>query len=119
MKKHTLIIFVLVFTIIASFTSCKKENVVEEKNTMEQLSVDPSFKWSTTTSYTLNLTGYANSLVKIVSSDNIVYHQSMLIKGSAVAVNVTLPSYFQKVNLIYMGNSYEINLTESTINFSF
>lgn len=122
MKKNNLNFLILILALVALFTSCKKEDVTDDPsngNSMEQLNVDPSFNWSTTTNYTLNLTGYANSVVKVVSTDNIIYHQSMMVRNTAVPVTITLPSYLKKVNLVYMGISYEVELSSTTINFTF
>jgi len=121
MNKNSIFsVLLIIFAVSLTFTSCKKETADQPaESTMDKLMVDPSFNWSTTTEYTLNLTGYANSVVKIASTDNIVYHQTMMVRNTAVPVKVTLPSYFTKVNLIYMGNTYEVELSGTSINFSF
>lgn len=99
--------------------SCKKETDEDfTENNLNSVIVYRSFNWSTTKEYTLNLTGYANSLVQIESTDGITYAQSMLVKDSIVSVNLTVPSYFTKVNLTYMGKSYEVLLANKTISLA-
>jgi hypothetical protein len=125
-------LFVLItIGLILSFTSCRKESVssrapaqVTPPQTVqitktEQLKVASDFNWKTFKDVQLTMTGTANSIVEVASSNNTVYQRAYLSKDLAYTMKLSVPSYETAVHLLYMGKDVSVNLSSNNIVYKF
>lgn len=111
--------------VVLSLASCqKRSDIVEpvtpvaENKQINDLKVSDSFDWSTTATYTLSVTGYANSQMKILSTDGILLHTTMLKKNVAVEVALDIPKTEQSVVIEFLGETTEVELSEAVISIT-
>lgn len=117
MRTKSLILFMLVS--IALF-SCRKDDPkptnIDDIETIEDLQVPDNFTWETTHSYLFNINTQANGIVEIRSTDGKVYHKAFVINSNSYSVNLTLPVYLEKIQVVQYGTIAEIDLTGDVIN---
>ena len=125
------LILLIAIGVIFSLSSCSKESV----NSMapaqvtptaaapitktEQLKVASDFNWKTFKTVQLTLTGTANSLVEVASSNNTVYQRAYLSKDLAYTMKLSVSSYETSVHLLYMGKDVNVNLSSNNIAYKF
>jgi hypothetical protein len=122
---------IIAIGLILSFASCKKESVssmapaqVTPPQTVQitktdQLKVASDFNWKTFKDFQLTMTGTANSIVEVASSNNIVYQRAYLTKDLAYTMKLSVPSYETSVHLLYMGQDVSVNLSSNIIVYKF
>ena len=125
------LILLIAIGLILSFASCRKESVssmapeqVAPAQTVqitktEQLKVASDFNWKTFKDVQLTMTGTANSIVEVASSNNTVYQRAYLSKDLAYTMKLSVPSYETSVHLLYMGKDVSVNLSSNNINYKF
>lgn len=125
-------LFVLIaIGLILSFASCRKESISStapaqqtppptvQITKTEQLKVASDFNWKTFKDVQLTLTGTANSIVEVASTNNIVYQRAYLSKDLAYTMKLSVPSYETSVHLLYMGKDISVNLSSNNIVYKF
>ncbi|MFP4471134.1 MAG: hypothetical protein ACLFPE_10645 [Bacteroidales bacterium] len=121
MKITKIILFSLALMFV--FASCKKDvnNEVDPQvnEGMENLNVNPNFDWKTTKVYVVEFTAYANSLVRITDQDGKLLKVAMLNKENATSVQFSAPAYLNKVNLSFLGNDADLELSGNSLTYSF
>ena len=125
------LILLIAIGVIFSLSSCTKESAssmapapVTPPQTVqitktEQLKVASDFNWKTFKDVQLTLTGTANSVVEVASTNNIVYQRAYLSKDLAYTMKLSVPSYETSVHLLYMGKDVSVNLSSNNINYKF
>jgi hypothetical protein len=129
MKKLFLL---LVIGAILTLLSCRKEansSMLPNSTTTtaaasqitktEQLKVASDFNWKTFKDVQLTLTGTANSIVEVASSNQTVYQRAYLSKDQAYTMKLSVPSYETSVHLLYLGKDININLLSNNIVYKF
>lgn len=119
MNKHTILALIISVSIL---TSCKKNfDVAQTKDakvtSMNDLKVSSNFNWKTTKEISLNLTGYAKAPVIIKNNKDQIVATSML-SELPTEINISIPSCEEKLFLNYMGQTIEINSTNTTYKFN-
>lgn len=106
------------------FTSCQKRDdlvdpiVPQTNKKINDLKISDSFDWSTTATYNLTITGYANSTAKIFSKEQVLMHTVMLKKGTPVDVLLTLPTAEKSITVEFLGEVTEIELTTGSFSIT-
>lgn len=111
-------------------TSCKKDlldryedSKVADKHTAatstSELKVDQKFDWKTTQEVNLNLTGYANSQVMIITPSGEILEKSMLKTNELYKTTISVPTTQKNIFLLYMGQKISIDLTSENISYQF
>jgi hypothetical protein len=85
----------------------------------EQLKIASDFNWKTFKDVQLTLTGTANSIIEVASSNQTVYQRAYLSKDQAYTMKLSVPSYETSVHLLYMGKDININLISNNIVYKF
>ena len=129
MKK---LLLLLVIGAIFTISSCRKETnssmlpnststttTATQITKTEQLKVASNFNWKTFKDVQLTLTGTANSIIEVASSDQTVYQRAYLAKDQAYIMKLSVPSYETSVHLLYMGKDVNVNLTSNNIVYKF
>jgi hypothetical protein len=119
MKKVSLILFVL---LVVTLISCKKEsNVVvpPEETALEEVVFPSNFDWKTYKQVSISVTGYANSLLEIISDEGVVYQRVFLEKNTPYSGKFSVPSYESTVQLKYMGQLVDVDLGSGSISHQF
>lgn len=122
-NKIKFLVMALLMISVSLLSSCKKDvddpaNPNQENN-IENVLINPDFNWETTTTYSITLTGYANSLAEITNVEGKVIARAMLINASPVKVIISVPSNSSKIRLLYQGQDVEISLDDEVINYTF
>lgn len=123
-------IFAIAFMITLLGTSCKKDLIdryegskVPKNHTAatstSELKVDQKFEWKTTQEVNLNLTGYANSQVVIITPSGEILEKSMLKNNESYKTSISVPTTEKKVFLLYMGQKIAIDLNSENISYQF
>ncbi len=118
---------ILMLMIVASIPfmwACNKEDDFQklptEGKAFNEMKIQSGFDWKTTKSYTFNIKGYANNIVKIVSENSKTTFLSAMIKsGVNEELKVTIPSYEKSVHLMYMGQDILLPLNSTSVNYNF
>ena len=129
MKK---LLLLLVIGAIFTISSCRKETnssmlpnststttTATQITKTEQLKVASNFNWKTFKDVQLTLTGTANSIIEVASSDQTVYQRAYLAKDQAYIMKLSVPSYETSVHLLYMGKDVNVNLSSNNIVYKF
>lgn len=120
--KKTILLIVMI-TIIALFTSCKKDNIdpptIQKPQSMNELVASPTFDWKTTKDYHFSIKGINDGVLKIISDNGVVYHRGNMKANTVYSINISLPSYEKSVRLVYWGNEINCVLTQTIINYTF
>ena len=134
LSKHIImknLILLLVIGTVLTLSSCQKEAVssllpnsvtppkTEQITKTEQLKVASDFNWKTVKDIQLSLTGTANSIVEVASSNQTVYQRAYLSKDQTYIMKLSVPSYETSVHLLYMGKDVNINLSSNNIVYKF
>jgi len=106
------------------FTACDAPNSSADRddssvNSMGDLRVPANFDWKTHKDFTINITGYENGRVRIISEDGAVYHQANVAANNQYSAKITVPAYRDHVIVVYRGQQKELNLNRSVISHSF
>ncbi|MDP1725576.1 MAG: hypothetical protein Q8M15_02240 [Bacteroidota bacterium] len=123
-------LFAIAFMITLLGTSCKKDlldryedSKVADKHTAatstSELKVDQKFDWKTTQEVNLNLTGYANSQVMIITPSGEILEKSMLKTNELYKTTISVPTTQKNIFLLYMGQKISIDLTSENISYQF
>ena len=105
-----------------TLASCqKRDDLVEptvpatENKKMDDLKVADTFNWSTVTTYTLQVTGYANAPMKVYSAEGKLLHTAMLKKDQQVVMLLSVPTTEVSVVVHFLGEQTELELTSGPI----
>lgn len=120
--KTKFLLFGLMFIVFLA-TSCKKDDiepaVIQKPQTMNELVASPTFNWKTTKDYQFTITGKHDAVVKVLSSNGVVYYKGFIKANIAYNFSLTLPSYENAVRINYFGKTIECNLSQTKINQTF
>lgn len=127
MKKTALLLLILV---LATFTSCQKFAAQVDENTdneitdpqvkkMTDLIVSDEFNWKTTTDINVSLKASKRGVFLINTTDNNTYQKGMLFAGKEHNTKITIPSYVNKIELIFNGQTYEVVIENNKIEYDF
>jgi hypothetical protein len=129
MKK---LFFLIVIGAILTLSSCRKEAnssmlpnstattpTATQITKTDQLKVASDFNWKTFKDVQLTMTGTANSIVEVASSNQTVYQRAYLAKDQAYTMKLSVPSYETSVHLLYMGKDVNVNLSSNNIVYKF
>jgi hypothetical protein len=118
MKKISYLSFLLAVLLL---TSCQKEEstIPNPVNSVNEMQVSPSFDWKTTHDVTVTLTGYANSTVEIANPKGEIIQKAFLKKDEAYTVKLNLPVAIKSLQLRYMGQVVDANLSNGTLTYVF
>lgn len=124
MKKTLLLSLIGIFILISSCTQ-KFEiedpitvNQVEE-TTMDNLVVSPNFNWKTYNDINLTLQGNSNGIVKVVSSNGVLYQQAYLSSDKAYEMKLTVPTHITSVHLQYNDQNIPIDISSGNAEYTF
>ncbi len=121
--KNLLQILLIGFLTSLIFSSCMKKEEIETdpiiSENMKDMQVSPSFDWSTTTMHSIKFKAYAQSLVKIATPEGKMLKVGMLSNEKEVELSFSVPSFLKKVNISFLGNDYELELSDSNQVFNF
>lgn len=109
----------LIFAIIFSFLSCKKENFNIEYKNMDTLKVDDTFNWKTTEEYNFIINTETTALMVIQSTSGINYLKLFLNKDMENNFMLTLPSYENEVYIMFNGKKIKKELNNQQIKENF
>lgn len=124
-------LIIATYLIVVGMSACKKDLVTryEELNqnqnsskTIEKLSdvkVSDNFDWKTTKNIDLTLTGYANSLVEVISEDGTVLEKAMLKTNEPYITKINMPSANGKIYLKYMGQNIPLETSAKQVSYTF
>ncbi len=119
MKNIVLLFFIAT---IAIFSSCKKETtdpIPVDEPTLNETVFPSSFDWKTYEEVNFSVSGYANSILEVVSNDGNVYQKVFLKKNETYTGKFTMPTYETTVKLIYMGQEVSFELGNGSISHQF
>lgn len=120
MKNYFLILIAMLAVII---TSCQKDKNDPQPNpdytSIKDLVVRPSFDWKTTHQVSLKLTGYANSTCTISYANGTLIQKVFLKKNEPFILKINIPTAEKKLQLEYMGQKVELEITGTEINYMF
>lgn len=120
-----------VIGVIFCLSSCRKEaetsslpnstatTAITQPTKTEQLKVTSDFNWKTFKDIQLTLTGNANSIVEVASTNQTVYQRAYLSKDLAYTMKLSVPSYETSVHLLYMGKDVNIPLSSGILTYKF
>jgi len=115
MKKITLIIFASMLILSA----CRKDLDVKpavnptEIEAMSEMKVSPDFNWKTDLPFSFQVLPNANSVLKVTSSDGVIYHKEYVSSGIAITRQVTLPTYLKEITLELAGQTKTIQVEKT------
>ncbi|MGC8866073.1 MAG: hypothetical protein ACP5O2_10180 [Bacteroidales bacterium] len=119
--KNLTLIFLAVVTIFLA--SCQKETIApqptENPQSVKDMVVSPSFDWKTTNMVKLQLVGYANSTCTISYPDGTLIQKVFLKKNEPLSLQLSLPTASKKLQLSYMGQIVDLDLSGSEISYTF
>lgn len=129
--RKLLLLFVIGTVFILS--SCRKEaessslsNSTTTSNTTssqptktEQLNVTSDFNWKTFKDVQLTLTGNANSIIEVASTNQTVYQRAYLAKDIPYTMKLSVPAYETSVHLLYLGKDVTIPLSSGILVYKF
>lgn len=120
MKNLALILVAAISIILAS---CQKETIEPQPNpnpnSIKDLVVSPTFDWKTTRMVNLQLVGYANNTCTISYPDGTPVQKVFLKKNEPMGLQLSLPTALKKLKIDYMGQTVELELNGSEINYTF
>lgn len=119
MKKFILLITLLIPLV---FAACKKDqyNQPQEKpETTDEIKVPSDFQWKTTKDVQLTITGKSNGLLEILSSKGITYLKVFITSNQASSIKVNVPSYETAVQLKYLGQVVNLELSSDQLTYQF
>lgn len=91
----------------------------EEVTTMENLVVSNDFNWKTYNDVNLTLEGNSSAIVKVVSSDGILYQQAYLTSDKSYEMKLAIPAHVTSVRLQYNDQDIPIDISSKAVNYSF
>lgn len=115
-------IFILIISLTAVFTSCKKDRDIEKPSAptvMEELQVPSNFDWKTTRDIQLTLVANTNGIAEVTNMKGIAYQKAYLTSAVPYVMKLTLPTYEKNVGVKFMGQTQTIELTSSILSISF
>ncbi|NQV01324.1 MAG: hypothetical protein HQ542_01655 [Bacteroidia bacterium] len=123
MKTGKLLLAVLILSTVGVL-SCRKMEQPKEENgiqkSMEEINVDPNFKWETTITVEVILSGNKTGVIKIQPKEGaFYYHKGLLSPGTPYQTEISVPTSTKEVNLVFQGITYTVPITGSQLNFSF
>lgn len=86
---------------------------------IEDIDIPADFNWKTQKDIVVKLRGYQTSLVRLLSEDGTIYHQANLINNSEYSFVLTVPSYMEKITIVYNGDEKEFDLNRTEIDHTF
>ncbi|MDP3441234.1 MAG: hypothetical protein Q8T08_00095 [Ignavibacteria bacterium] len=118
MKK---IIFLLAFGLAIIMSSCKKDidDTPKAPATMEELTVPATFDWKTMKDVQLTITGYTNGITEVTNTAGVAYQKAYLTTNQPYVMKVTVPSYETKIQIKFMGQTKQFELSSSSITHEF
>ena len=119
--KQIALLLIIVFGIGILITSCKKPNVVNpnDGNEIEEVHFPNDFKWNTYNDIPVVIYGQEDGMVTMMSLDGKTYHKAYLTANKELTFKLVVPTYEEKVLLLYKDNNIEIELTGDPINYQF
>lgn len=72
---------------------------------MTSLVVNDSFDWKSSMDVEVLLTGSADGVISINSTEGANYNRGMLHFGTEYKTKITLPTYVTEVQIVYMGKT--------------
>ena len=123
--KKTLVLSLIGFIFIIS--SCTQKFEIEdpitvnqeEETTMDNLVVSPNFDWKTYNDINLSLEGNSNGIVKVVSSNGVLYQQAYLTSDKTYEMRLAVPTHITSVRLQYNDQDIPIDISTGTADYSF
>lgn len=124
-------LLICIIGVVLFLSSCRKEAetsslpnatsvpVATQPTKTEQLKVTSDFNWKTFKDVQLTLTGTANSIVEVASTNQTVYQRAYLSKDLAYTMKLSVPAYETSVHLLYMGKDINIPLSSGTLAYKF
>lgn len=85
----------------------------------DNLVAKSNFDWKTTKKYQITIKGKINHVVKITSSKGEVYQKVFLLAGIDCSTTIILPAYEKSIHLIYNDKDIVLQLSSSTLTYSF
>lgn len=123
MKAKGIITGFIVVAVILLF-SCRKNDLPvqqpDQKITMENLQVTPTFNWETTREISVVLTSNASGVVRIqplTGTDH--YNKGYLEKGSSYETIIKIPACSDSLRLTLNGLSYNLKVIGNTLTYHF
>jgi hypothetical protein len=123
------LLLLFVIGVIFNLSSCRKEadtsslpnsTVAPAQPTKtEQLKVTSDFNWKTFKDIQLTLTGTANSIVEVASTNQTVYQRAYLAKDMAYTMKLSVPAYETSVHLLYLGKDVTLPLSSGILAYKF
>lgn len=109
------------------FNSCAPEfdidtpdtNIQDEEITMNNLVVSSNFDWKTYNDVNLLLTGNANSVVKVVSPNGVVYQQAYLSKDDVYNMKLAVPAHETSVRVLFNDQDVTIDISSGNAQYTF
>ena len=126
MKK---LIFVIML-VVATFTSCKKDNSVTpdtpKQTSTKDMVVNSSFDWKTSKQITLDVIGLkdvnpsiSNVLYVKSSNGDTIYLKELLVMKNNYTLKFVVPTTETKVMIVYGSKTQNIDLLTNTITFDY
>lgn len=113
-----------IFALLAAgiiLAGCNKES--QEKNLtgpvdIHEMNVNSSFDWNAAKTYSIEITGYANSVLILKDEGGNIIHKALLVKDEAYKTIIQVPAHHKVVTAEFLGNTYEIALKNSSIHYT-
>lgn len=104
------------------FSSCVKDRTPIDNPTtanMNQLVVPNNFDWKTTTQYNFKISATQNGIVEIRSDEGLVFHKLNYVTGKDLELNLSLPTYLKKIQVMHLGRIIEMPLADNKLDIQF
>lgn len=114
-------VFLALIVVSSILSSCNKETKDQSPTDpvdIKDLKVNSNFDWNAAKTYEFEIVGYANSVFIIKDVEGNVLHKAMLHKDVVYKTTLQLPAYYKVVNAEFLGNTYEISLNNSKIQYT-
>lgn len=104
--------------------SCRKYDKTAEEpassKSMNEMNVDPGFRWETTRLVDITLSGPRTGVVYIKESGGeSCYHKGLLTGGQPYTTKITVSSYVREVRLSLNGFTCTVPITAGSVQFNF
>lgn len=111
-------LFFAVLTVLLS--SCKKNynEILPSNKNMTDLVVSDDFNWKTSVDIEILITGSTNGVIRINSIDGANYHKGMVASDVEYKTKITIPTYVNKVQIIYSGKTEVVTIINNKIEFT-
>ncbi|GCD78111.1 hypothetical protein JCM31826_15930 [Thermaurantimonas aggregans] len=116
--KKVVLVLIAAGSILSSCNKEEKMQIPTEPVDIKELKVGNHFDWNAAKTYEIEIIGYANSVLKIKDMDGNILHQAMLTKNVGYKTILQLPAHQKTVKAEFLGNSYEISLDNTNIQFT-